>query len=186
MNSIPINAARRRLVGGAVLALLASCATVPRSVEIPRERIEAALARRFPWRAPASELLTVQVGMPQVELLPDANRIRLDSAFDVTERITRASMHGDLALSFGLRFEPSDASLHLVDVEVERVDVRGVADDWRRPVEAIAAYVGEHLLEGFVLHRFTPEQMARANGWQPGEIRVTSRGISVAMRPPPG
>ena len=184
MTSLRINGARRRLVGGALLALLASCATVPRTVEIPRERIEAALARRFPWRAPASELLTVQVGVPQVELLPEANRIRLDSAFDVTERLTHASMHGDIALSFGLRFEPADESLHLVGVEVERVDVRGVADDWRRPVEAIAAYVGEHLLEGFTLYHFTPEQVARANGWQPGEIRVTSRGISVEMRPP--
>lgn len=184
MTVLPINDARRRLVGAALLGLVASCATMPRTIEIPRERIEAALARRFPWRAPASELLTVQVGMPLVELLPDANRIRLTSAYDVTERITRAAMRGDLALSFGLRFEPADSSLRLVDVEVERVDVRGVADDWRRPVEAIAAYVGEHLLEGFVLYRFTPDQVARANGWRPGEIRVTRSGISVEMLPP--
>ena len=184
MTAIPFNDGRRRLVGAAMLGLLASCASLPRSVDIPRERIEAALARRFPWRAPASELLTVQVGVPQVDLLPDANRIRLTSAFDVTERITHAAMHGDIALSFGLRFEPADTSLRLVGVEVERVDVRGVADDWRRPVEAIAAYVGEHLLEGFELYRFTPAQVARANGWQPGEIRVTRSGISVDMRPP--
>lgn len=184
MTANSLNGARRRIVGAAVLGLVASCATVPRSIDIPRERIEAALSRRFPWRAPASELLTVQVGVPQVELLPDANRIRLDSAFDVTERVTHGSMHGELALSFGLRYEPADTSLHLVGVEVERVDVRGVANDWRRPIEAIAAYVGEHLLEGFTLYRFTPEQVARANGWQPGEIRVTRSGISVAMRPP--
>ena len=184
MTALPINDARRRLVGAALLGLVASCATVPRSFDFPRERIEAALARRCPWRAPASELLTVQVGMPQVELLPDANRIRLDSAFEVTERITRGSMHGNLALSFGLRYEPADTSLRLVGVEVESVDVRGVADDWRRPVEAIAAYVGEHLLEGFVLYRFTPDQVARANGWRPGEIRVTRSGISVEMLPP--
>lgn len=184
MTVLAMNGARRRLVAAALLGLLASCATVPRSIDIPRDRIEAALAQRFPWRAPASELLTVQVGVPQVDLLPDANRIRLTSAFDVTERLTRATMHGDIALSFGLRFEPADTSLRLVGVEVESVDVHGVANDWRRPVEAIAAYVGEHLLEGFVLYRFTPAQVARANGWRPGRIRVTPGGISVQMQPP--
>jgi hypothetical protein len=176
---------RRRLLAAAMLGLVASCATLPTTIEIPRERIEAALARRFPYRAPAGELLMVEVGLPRVELLPEANRVRLTAAFHVSERITRAAMHGDIALSFALRFEPSDASLRLVDADVERVDVRGVPQDWRRPVDAIAAYMGEHLLETYILYRFTPAQLARARGGRPGAIRVTPGGIAIELLPPP-
>lgn len=179
-----MNCGRRRLVLAAMLGLVASCATLPTTIEIPRERIEAGLARRFPYRAPAGELLMVQVGLPRVDLMPDADRVRLTAAFEASERLTRAAMHGDITLSFGLRFEPSSASLHLVDVDVERVDLRGVPQDWRRPVEAIAAYMGEHLLENYVLYRFTPAQLARARGLRPGRIRVTASGISIELLPP--
>jgi hypothetical protein len=177
--------ARRRLLIAGLAAMLASCATLPHSVEVSRAQIEAALARRFPLRAPASELLMVQVGVPRLDLLPDANRLRLTSAFDVSERITRRAMHGDIALSFALRYEPADATLRLADVQVERVDVQGVPQDWRRPAEAIAAYMGEHLLEGSVLHTFTPAQLARANGLRPGAIRVTPGGVSIELQPAP-
>jgi hypothetical protein len=73
--------------------------------------------------------------------------------------------------------------LRLAGVQVDSVEVQQLPDTWRREVEAIAAYAAEHLLENMVLHRFTPEQVARAGGVQPGEIRVTSRGVRVELQP---
>jgi hypothetical protein len=173
----------RRCVLAALAALVASCATVPGSVEISKQQIESALARRFPYDSRAGQLLAVKVAAPSVELLPDVNRLRLASSFDVTERIARNTVHGSLTLSFGLRYEPSDMTLRLAGVQVDSVEVQQLPDTWRREVEAIAAYAAEHLLENMVLHRFTPEQVARAAGVQPGEIRVTSRGVRVELQP---
>ena len=173
----------RRGVLAALAALAASCATVPDSIEITKKQIESAFARRFPYDSRAGQLLAVKVAAPQVDLLPDANRLRLASSFDVTERVARNTVHGQLALSFGLRFEPSDTTLRLVGVQVDGIEVQQLPETWRREVEAIAAYAAEHLLENMVLYRFTPAQLARTGGLQPGDIRVTGRGIRVELRP---
>jgi hypothetical protein len=38
--------------------------------------------------------------------------------------------------------------------------------------------VAGNLLENAVLHTFRPEDLGRARGWTPGEIRVTPRGCA--------
>jgi hypothetical protein len=40
------------------------------------------------------------------------------------------------------------------------------------------------MLEGTALHSFSPDQVAKAQGWTPGEIRVTSGGIRISLLPP--
>jgi hypothetical protein len=174
---------RRKLLVAGLLAALASCATMPDSIEISQQQIQAALARRFPYEARAAEILRVQIGAPRVELLPDANRLRLTFAFEVSERVTRSAVHGELQASFGLRYDPGDATLRLAGVQVERVDVERLPETWRREVKAIVAYTGEYLMEGMVLHTFTPQQLARAQGLQPGDIRVTPTGVRVQLVP---
>ena len=174
---------RRRLMLAGPLAVLASCASLPASVEVSKKQIEAALARRFPFETRSGELLNVKIGTPAVELLPDQNRVRLTSSFDVAERIARNAVHAELAVSFGLRYEASDATLRLTDVRIEQVDVENVPPLWQRALEKISQTVGASALDGVVLHRFTPEQLARAQGRRPGEIRVTSTGIRVELLP---
>ena len=171
----------RRGVLAAFAAGAASCATVPQSIEVSKAQIEAALARRFPYDSRAGQLLAVQVAAPRVDLLPDVNRLRLSSSFDVTERIARNTVHGSLSLSFGLRYQASDMTLRLAGVQVDSVDVQRLPETWRREVEAIAAYAAEHMLGDMVLHRFTAQQLARAGGMQPGVIRVTATGVRVEL-----
>jgi hypothetical protein len=166
-----------------VFVLFAGCATGPRTIEIPQARLEAALARRFPLETRAGELFLVKVGQPRLALLPDSNRLRLDFPMEAAERITRSAVHGELALGFGLRFEPSDASVRLADVRVERIELQGLPERWRKDLEPAAALVVEQLLEGMVLHTFTADELARARGWRPGAIRVTPTGLLVELLP---
>lgn len=175
---------KRRWLLGATLVVLAGCASIPRSVEISAAQIQSALAKHFPFESRAGDLFVVKVGAPRVSLLPDVNRLRLEFTFEATDRIVRNAVHGELALSFGLRYEPSDASLRLVDVHVERVDLQRLPDAWRRQLEPLAGAVGERLLEGMVLRTFTPEQLARAQGYRPGEIRVTAGGVRIELLAP--
>jgi hypothetical protein len=166
-----------------VFVLLTACATGPRSIEIPQARLEAALARRFPLETRAGELFLVKVGQPRLALLPDSNRVRLDFGVEASDRIVRSAVHGELALSFGLRYEPSDSSVRLADVRVERMEVQGLPERWRKDVEPAAALVVEQLLEGMALHTFTADELARARGWRPGAIRVTPTGLLVELLP---
>lgn len=166
-----------------IAALLAGCASGPRHVEVSRERLQAALQRRFPYEVPAG-LFVVDVGVPQLQLQPQENRLRLDFPVEAGGGIVRPALHGTLAVSFGLRFEPSDSSLRMVAARVEDVRVQGVPASWREPLQAIGGLVAAQVLQDAVLHTFGPQDLARARGWTPGDIRVTPAGVDIELLPP--
>ena len=178
----------RKLVIQFLLAVLllvqAACATGPRSVEVSQQQIEAALARRFPHETRVAELLVLKIAAPRLTLLPDANRVRLDFAIEASDRLSRQAVQGELGLSFALRYEPSDASLRLANVRAEHVELQGIPAAWRATAQRAAMIVAEQMLDGAPLRTFRPEEIARANGWTPGEIRVTPRGLRIELLPP--
>jgi hypothetical protein len=163
---------------------LLGCATTPRTVEVSQAQLQAALDRKFPSQVRLLELLDVQLTAPRLTLQPEAGRLRTDFALQVSDRILRRSLQGQLDLSFGLRYEPTDASVRMREVRVERMDLRGLPEAWVPYAQRIGPLAAERLLEGAVLHTFTPEQLARANGWTPGELRVTRGGVAITLLPP--
>jgi hypothetical protein len=167
------------------LVLLSGCASVPGTVEISREQLQAALERRFPFEArPAGGLFVVRVTGPRLQLRPADNRLRVDFTVEASDRITRGTGRGALALSFGIRYEPSDTTLRATSVRAENVEVQGLSPEWRAPLQVAGGLVAENLLEGAVLHTFRPEDLARARGWTPGDIRVKPRGVRIELVPP--
>ena len=166
----------------AAAVLVAGCATVPRSFEIPKERIDAAITRKFPYERRAGDLLSVRVGAPRVQLLPESNRMRGDFGIDATERIGGRTVHADVGLSFALRYEPADESIRLADVRAERVDVEGVPSSLRTLLQPVAAGMAEQALEGTVVHAFTPQELARSQGLRPALVTVTSTGIRIDLQ----
>ncbi len=169
-----------------VLAGLAGCASLTSTVDISREQLQAALARRFPYEVRPAGLLLLRIGLPRLELLPQSNRVRLDLPVEASERITRNGGRGELALSFGLRYEAGDATLRAVDVRVEDLVLQGLPEPWRHHARLVGGMVAQNLLEGFVLHTLRPEDLARADGRTPGAIRVTPRGLSIELVPRAG
>jgi hypothetical protein len=150
-------------------ALLAGCASGPRSVEISGPKLQAALDRRFPYETRLAGLIPVKVGVPRLRLRPEENRLALD---------------GDLAVSFGVRYQPSDASIRAVNVRVEKFALDAAPRELRSPLQAIGTLVTGNLLEGAVLHAFTPEELAQARGWTPQGLQVTPGGLRVLLAPP--
>jgi hypothetical protein len=168
-----------------LLVLLAGCASGPRTIEVSRQQLQSALERRFPheWR-PAAGLLSMKVGVPRLELLPQADRVRLDFPVEASHRVQRIPYEGELAVSFGLRWEPSDASVRATGVHVERVASPELPAAWRGMLQSAGATAAEALLQDTVLHTFRPEELARARGWRPGAIRVTPTGLLIELLPP--
>ncbi|MES2939116.1 MAG: DUF1439 domain-containing protein [Pseudomonadota bacterium] len=167
-----------------VAAWLAGCATGPRTVEVSRDQLQAALARRFPVQARYLEVVDVQASAPRLQLLPESNRLRTSVALAASSRLLRNTLQGDIDVSFGLRYEPVDTSIRLADVRVERIDLQGVPESLRGQLQRLGPFLAERMLEGVPLHSFSPDQVAKAQGWTPGEIRVTSDGIRISLLPP--
>ena len=176
---------RKRFVSVLAAALLVGCASSPRSIEISKEQLQSALDRRFPTGSRQLDLLDVRVSTPRLlELQPQHNRMRMGFSLTAAARSGRAPLTGDMVLSFGLRYEPVYSALQLANVRVEQLDVDGMPEAARSLLRSLGPTMAQPLLEGATVYTFTPQELAKAQGWTPGEIRVTSNGLHMTLLPP--
>jgi hypothetical protein len=171
----------------AAAALLSGCAAIlgPRTVEVSQAQLEQLLARRFPVTRRVLEVFDVTVSAPRLRLLPESNRIATDFDVGSTDRLLRSQHSGALALSFGLRFEPSDNTLRVTQVRVERLQIDGVPAPLQRQFERIGTLIAEQSLDDQVIHTLRPKDVegVQGRGYRPSELRVTPRGLLVTLLP---
>ena len=175
------------------LALLSSCATLPppaKTISVTEARLAQLIGSQFPFDSEMLEVLDVIVSAPRITLDPDNNRI--NTAFDINVAgnsilglFTSKTYKGVLDLSYGLRFEPKDATVRLTDVRVRRLDVDGTPSAMRRPIEKLGAPLAQKLLKDYVLYKVRPEDLKAAQGWgyKPGAFRVEPTGLSITLDP---
>lgn len=167
---------------------LVGCAQLagPRSVTYSQSELQQMLDRKFPQERRLLEVLDVTLDSPQLALIPERNRVALTLQVQAGERLFASSVKGRLGLEGGLKLEPQDASLRLVQVRVTTLTWEtpdGATP--RLPVQRLGSVLAERLLEGTVLHQLKPEQLERLGraGYQPGSVQVTPAGITLSVVP---
>ena len=120
-----------------------------------------------------------------LRLLPETNRIATDIEVNAGGRPLPNKVRGALSLEGGLRIDPADGHLRLSGVRVERFALAACPTRCGRDSVRVGPLLAEQLLEGMVVYTLNAEQKAqlRERGMQPGEVRVTSRGLSIALEP---
>lgn len=176
-----------------VFALLSSCATLPpppKTISVSEARLAQLISSQFPFNSEMLEVLDVVVTAPRITLDPVNNRI--NTVFDINVAgnsilglFTDKKYKGALDLSYGLRFEPKDATVRLTDVRVNRLDVDGTPSAMRRPIEKLGAPLAQKLLKDYVLYKVRPEDLKATQGWgyKPGAFRVEPTGLSITLDP---
>jgi hypothetical protein len=161
--------------------------TAPRSVNVPEERLQQALAERFPIKQRLAEVLELEVLPPRLSLLPASNRLATEIDLNVTDRLMGGRYSGSIALDFGLRFEPSDNTLRMTAARVNRVSMAGVPEPYQTAITQNAPRLAERLFDNRVLHQFSDKDLSLVNGLglAPGEITVTPKGLRVTLVPRP-
>lgn len=180
------------LLTGVVL-LLSACAIAPpapRTIVVSEARLAQLIASQFPFNSEMLEVLDVNVSTPRISLDPFNNRINtaLDIAVEgngIVGLFTKKKYHGGIDLSYGLRLEPSDGTVRMTDVHVNRLDVEGAPDALQRPIERLGAPLAKQLLKDYVLYKIRPEDLQATKGWgyQPGAFRVEPNGLSLTLNP---
>ncbi len=171
--------------------LLAACAAFapgPRTVSVSEARLAQLIAGQFPFNSRLLEVFDLTLTSPEVRLLPDENRIGTRFRYNLGGLFLGGRRYeGALQLSYGLRFEPSDASVRLANVRVEDFDVPGVPAAYAPQARRIGALLAEGLLRDFTLHRLSPDDLKNAQGmgYQPGELRVVPGGLQLQLNPVP-
>ena len=174
-------------------ALLSSCATLPpppKTISVTEARLAQLISSQFPFNSEMLEVLDVIVSAPRIILDPVNNRINtvLDISVagnSILGLFTDKQYKGVLDLSYGLRFEPRDATVRLADVRVRRLDVDGTPSAMRRPIEKLGAPLAQKLLKDYVLYKVRAEDLSATQGWgyKPGTFRVEPTGLSITLDP---
>ena len=175
------------------LALLSSCATLPpppKTISVTEARLAQLISSQFPFNSEMLEVLDVVVSTPRISLDPLNNRINTALDIDVAGNsilglFTSKTYKGALDLSYGLRFEPRDATVRLTDVRVHRLDIDGTPSVMRRSIEKLGTPLAQKLLKDYVLCKVRPEDLQAAQGWgyMPGAFKVEATGLSLTLDP---
>lgn len=192
MNDLPLTSftmsvRRALLVLCAAPVLLGACATLlgPRSIEVSQQRLQELVARRFPVSKRYLELFDLTVSSPRLTLLPETNRIATHLDVSASDRLLRRPMNGTMDLNYALRFEPADNTIRLADVRVDSFLIGDAPSPLQNQLNRIGRLLAEEMLDGQVVHTLRPEDVknAQGRGYQPGELKVTSRGVTLNPSP---
>jgi hypothetical protein len=173
------------LAAASLAAALGGCAGVPPSYTISAQRLEQALARRFPRRYPVAGLLELELQTPRLTLLPERNQINAVLALETSGPLLRQRRYGGvLDVDFGLRYEPSDRSLRAHNLHVNALRVDGLPPAWADTLTRYAQPLADQALREVVLHQWQPQELSAVTGlgWEPAEITVTPQGLAVGFR----
>lgn len=163
--------------------LLGGCGALglPTELTLTQSELDERLARRFPRTQRVLEVLDFTLSDPRVQLLPTQNRLGCDFALAVRERLFDAGGSGRIAFDTALRWEPSDASLRLAQVAVQRLELAGLPRALQSQASRAGRLLAEQLLEDFTLWQMPVEQQQRLRraGLDVGTIEVQPRGLVV-------
>lgn len=189
-----MNEARRRAMRVALLvsALGAACALGgcvgmlgPQTLRLSEADLTQRLAERFPQERRLLDWIDLQLDTPQVLLRPDSNRVAVDLAMELREKLTGRRFPLQVGLDSALRYDSATQAIVLTDVKVHRLGVTAVPQALAGLALQLGAPMVERLLEGQPVHRFSARQLtgAAGAGLKPDAIRVTPRGVEMTLVP---
>jgi len=155
----------------------------PRRLQVPLAVLQAELAERFPLRYPLAGLVSLDLAVPELSLLPALNRLRAEMAVQAQGALLQRSHAGGFTVDFALRYEPTDRTLRAHQLKVYRLRFPGLSAEAADLLNAYAPALAEQSLLEVVLHRLKPQETAMADllGLQPGRITVTELGLAVEL-----
>lgn len=157
---------------------------VPEFWDIAHDDLIAALDTQFPKNYPIAGLLQASLARPELEFLPQSNRLRALMQVAFSGASLGRTFIGSSKMSFGLRFERQDYSLRATELEVEHLSLEGAAPAIADMLSAYGPYIAEKLLQSWVLYQLELQQREQLQRWGvlPAEaIQITPEAIRVRL-----
>ena len=103
----------------------------------------------------------------------------------IASLLTKRDYKGGLDLSYGLRFEPSDNSVRMTEVKLNKLSVDGAPDLMEQPLSRLGAALAQKLLADQVLYKVSDKDMEAAKDWgyKPGAFKIAPAGLSITLDP---
>jgi hypothetical protein len=178
--------AGKALMAMAACTLLASCASFigPREVELPLDKLQAGLDRRFPMDNRMLELFDVRLSRPMLSLIPERDRVALTMHAAVAPPFLKQSWNGSLDLSGRLYVDAARGAVFMAEPRVERFVLDGINASYQRQLTKAANVLMDKVIDDVPVYSFRMEDL-RYGGVQfvPTRMTTTSRGLVVTLEP---
>ena len=146
-------------------------------------RLQAAVAQRFPMRYPLEGLMNLDVQVPQLRLLPALNRMGAEMVVHAAGPALQRSHQGTLEVEFALRYEAKDHTVRAHQLRLARLQFPSLQPGVVALLNTYGPALAERTLLEVVLHTLRPQDLALPDtlGMQPGNITVTSEGLTIGF-----
>jgi hypothetical protein len=150
---------------------------------VSKEQLQTALAQRFPLHYPVPGLMDLDLHSPQLQLLPEQNRLSAELSVQAAGPALQRSHTGSFSLEFGLRYEPSDRTIRATKLLLQHLQFPTLQPGVVALLNAYAPALAEQSMLEVVLHTLQPKDLALADvmGLQPGSITVTASGLVIGF-----
>lgn len=184
---------RRRLIAGlaavpvvasvVAAAALGGCNALPGRILLPLERLQAQIDARFPRSYPLAGLIELNLSAPALQLRPERNRLQLQMAVQAGGPALRRDYDGRLSIEFGLRFDASNQTVRVQDVQVLALEIDGLPRQTEVWLAAFGPRLAEQALRDGVLYQLQAKDLALGErlGVRPGRIAVTDEGLEIEL-----
>ncbi|MCT9811632.1 DUF1439 domain-containing protein [Acidovorax sp. Be4] len=171
------------LVSTALLSTACSGKSVPRHVIVSAEKLQQAVAQRFPRQYPVAGLLQLQLQAPSLQLLPESNLIKAQIATSLSGPVLKQGYGGRMEVDFALRYEASDRTVRAQSITVHRLELDGLPPALAEMLSTYGGGIAAQALDGVVLYQMQDKDLALMDAldMQPGAMRVTPQGLEIAL-----
>jgi hypothetical protein len=181
---------RRRIaaLAGAFLfgGLLSGCSTLtgPRQVEIPLEKLQAGLDRRFPMDNRLFELLDLRLSHPRLSLMPETDRVAIGLEAYVAPPFMQQSYTGTLAVSGRLYVDAARGAVFMAEPRVDRFTLSGFDSSRQQQLAGAANKLMDKLVRDIPVYTFRMEDLRYAGiQFVPTRLVTTRSGLTVTLEP---
>jgi hypothetical protein len=154
----------RAAVPLAVAGLVVACASIigPRQIDLPQERMQQSLDRRFPMHQRALGVFEVELSHPRLDIIAENDRVSLSLDASVSPLLARQSWTGTMVISGRLQADQQRNAIFLRDAHVDRFVIDNLDEGRQRQIASIANLLSENVTKDMPLHTFRPEDLRYA------------------------
>lgn len=181
---------RRRLIAitGAVVlgSMLSGCSTLsgPHQIDIPLEKLQAGLDRRFPMNNRLFELLDLRLSHPRLRLLPEADRVAIELEAYVAPPFMQQSFTGALTVSGRLYIDAARGAVLMAEPHVDRFTLSGIDPSRQQQLGGAANQLMDKLVRDIPVYSFRMEDLRYAGiQFVPTRLVTTRNGLTVTLEP---
>ena len=145
------------------------------------EDIRGRLSKKFPKTEKILEIIPVLIEEPKVEFTEGSNRVRL-SLFARIDIPFSNKYEASTVFSGSIRYETSDKTLRLTDVEVEGLTGTEIPKKFEDPLKLLMTVLAKNFLEDVVVYELKPKDLTnKAARWLLKKVEVRDQMLEITL-----